>query len=123
MAERLSCWKCGTVLSLTSVTRRDECPGCRAELHVCRMCRFFDPNVSQACREPIAEPVLHKERANFCGYFEVSANAYRAASDGQRARQQLESLFGAEAGRAATDSEDSARAALDELFGNKGPKS
>lgn len=114
MAEALSCWKCGTSLEAIAVARTDECPACRAELHVCRMCRFFDPGVSQACREPVADPVSDKERANFCGYFEPSPRAWRP-SQGSRSRQQVEALF---RGEAADDApQDDVREALERLFG------
>ena len=54
-----------------------DCPSCRAELYVCRLCRFFDPRVAQQCREPLAEDQRDKTRANFCGYFVPRPDAYR----------------------------------------------
>ena len=123
MADPLTCWKCGSLLPFLSLARRDECPACAAELHVCRMCRFYDPGVSQACREPVADPVLDKQRANFCGYFEPAANAFRAADGGAaRARQELEALFGRGPGGDESDPRESGRAALDDLFGPPGSK-
>lgn len=125
MADRLACWKCGSSLEFLSLARRDECPACAAELHVCRMCRFYDPGVSQACREPVADPVLDKERANFCGYFEPAPNAFRPADGAAaRARQELEALFGKVpmGERAPGESTDTARAALDRLFGPSATK-
>lgn len=93
----LVCYSCGASLSeLTLPLRRLEvCPSCEAELHVCRMCRFYDTSVAKACREPIAEEVRDKERANFCDYYSPRADAY-VAPDGaaERARAELESLFG-----------------------------
>ena len=43
-APPIVCWKCGASLADLSLPfgRRDECRACRAELHVCRMCRFYD---------------------------------------------------------------------------------
>lgn len=125
MADRLTCWKCGMLLELTSAARRDECPECAAELHVCRMCRFYDPRVSQACLEPVAEPVLDKERANFCGYFEPTPNPYRFGDDeAARSRQELEALFGGApaSGVGRGESQDGARAALETLFDPLGDK-
>ena len=71
MSEVLSCWKCGHALDDVPLPlrRRDECPACGTDLHVCRMCEFYDPSVAKSCREPIAEEVTDKERANFCDYF------------------------------------------------------
>jgi len=94
----LQCWKCGAPLTDVPLPlgRYAECLACRAELHVCRMCRFYDPRVANACREPVAEPVQDKERGNFCGYFEAVAGAYRPADTAaaEKARDELEALFG-----------------------------
>jgi hypothetical protein len=98
MAHDLVCWKCGTSLSELSLPLRrlDECPKCRAELHVCRMCVDYDTSVAKHCREPTADEVSDKTRANFCDHFKPRAAAYTppntAAVD--RARTELERLFG-----------------------------
>jgi len=94
----LQCWKCGADLRALSLplSRRDECPKCRAELHVCRMCREFDPQKAQQCREPTAEEVRDKQRANFCDFFVPRPGAYTApvTAEADRARSELEKLFG-----------------------------
>jgi len=94
----LVCWKCGAALATLSLplSRRDECPRCRAELHVCRMCADYDEHVAKRCREPIAEEVSDKERANFCGYFAPRAKAWTPpdTSAAEQARLELEKLFG-----------------------------
>lgn len=76
------------------VGREEYCRACRAEVHACRMCRFYDLSKARHCAEPVAEPVQNKERANFCGYFEPVAGRYQAASptDGA-ARLALDALF------------------------------
>ena len=99
MAHDLVCWKCGASLAaLTLPLRRlDECPACRAELHACRLCVEYDTRVAKHCREPTAEEVRAKDRANFCDHFKPRAGAYpapdRAAIDAARAA--LDKLFGA----------------------------
>ena len=62
MAHDLVCWKCGASLAeLTLPLRRlEECPECRSELHVCRMCVEYDTRVAKHCREPTAEEVSDK---------------------------------------------------------------
>ena len=67
MSHTLKCWKCGASLAELSLPLRriDECRACRAELHVCRMCEFYDTTVAKSCRETIAEEVKDKQRANF----------------------------------------------------------
>ena len=78
MAHDLVCWKCGAALAeLTLPLRRlDECPKCHAELHVCRMCVDYDIRVAKHCREPTAEEVSDKTRANFCDHFKPRPGAY-----------------------------------------------
>jgi len=94
----LVCWKCGASLAALSLPLRrlDECPSCRAELHVCRMCVDYDPRVAKQCREPTAEEVRDKTRANFCDYFKPRPGAYvpTDTSEAERARAELEKLFG-----------------------------
>jgi ribosome-binding protein aMBF1 (putative translation factor) len=57
--------------------RLDACKQCHAELHVCRMCMDYDVKVAKHCREPTAEEVSEKTRANFCGFFQPRINAYK----------------------------------------------
>jgi len=98
MAHDLVCWKCGASLAeLTLPLRRlDECPKCRAELHVCRMCVDYDIRVAKHCREPTAEEVSDKTRANFCDHFKPRPGAYTPPNTAEidRARAELEKLFG-----------------------------
>lgn len=80
------------------VGMRDACPGCGADLHVCRNCAHHDPGAYNACREPGAERVLDKERANRCDLFapgegEGAGNAEAGDAARQRAREELDRLF------------------------------
>lgn len=96
MSKALICWKCGSSLADLSVPflRTEECRACRAELHVCRLCRFYDTTKARQCAEPVAEPVQDKTRANFCGYFEPVAGRFKAASPtASSARAALDALF------------------------------
>jgi hypothetical protein len=117
----LHCWRCGA--SLTELTppieRRDECPACRAQLHVCKFCEFHDPKVAKQCREPVADEVREKERANFCGYFKPNPHAYVPADSAaaNRAKAELDALFGM--GGGASSMTSSARDKLDDLFDKK----
>jgi hypothetical protein len=98
MDHGLRCWKCGVSLAdyTLPLRRIEECRACRAELHVCRMCEFYDTAKAKHCRETIADEVKDKERANFCDYFRPTASAYQAGatSAAERARLELEALFG-----------------------------
>lgn len=94
----LVCWKCGASLAdLTLPLRRlEECRTCHAELHVCKLCEWYSVAVAKQCREPIAEEVKDKERANFCDYFKPRAGAYTKAdlTAAERAKADLAKLFG-----------------------------
>jgi hypothetical protein len=98
MDHGLRCWKCGVSLADYSLPLRrlEECRACHAELHVCRMCEFYDTSKAKHCRETIAEEVKDKQKANFCDYFKPTPDAYRpgAASAADKARAELEALFG-----------------------------
>lgn len=98
MDHGLRCWKCGASLAdyTLPLRRLEECRACNAELHVCRMCEFYDTTVAKHCRETIAEEVKDKLRANFCDYFRPTPSAYRpdGTSAADRAKAELEALFG-----------------------------
>jgi hypothetical protein len=121
----LLCWKCGASLDAEPLplARLAECPACHADLHVCRLCEFYDPGVANSCREPIAEVVNDKEHANFCGYFQPRSDAWAesAADPARQAKARLNALFGnapaAEPEDSAGDAER-ARRRLDDLFGS-----
>ncbi len=119
--DELFCWRCGA--SLTELTlpleRRDECPACHAQVHVCKLCEFYEPKVAKQCREPIADEVKDKDRANFCGYFQPNPHAYQAVdqSGSTSARGDLDALFGGAEPSPAGSSD--ATDALDQLFGKK----
>jgi len=65
------CWKCKKEISLEKIARSDECSFCHADLHVCRMCDFYESGAHNDCRESSADMVTDKERSNFCDYFRV----------------------------------------------------
>ena len=87
---KLFCFSCKKELSFSgTIGRREECPHCRADVHVCKNCNFYDSKAYNECREPSADVVREKDRANFCDYFtpstgipaEDKAAALRAAAE------------------------------------------
>jgi hypothetical protein len=101
MTHNIACYRCGASLADLSLplSRQDECPGCGNYLHVCVMCTNFDKFVPKQCREDDAEEVTEKARLNFCDWFVPSETAFNPGSKASedRARTELESLFGAQA--------------------------
>lgn len=95
---RLSCWKCGEDLKSVPrpFSRFAECPACKTELHVCRMCRHYDTRYVGQCNHDFADKVLMKEKGNFCSHFKPDPRAFRGAADPEKekAEQALQSLFG-----------------------------
>jgi len=84
------------------------------------MCVYFDTAVAQQCREPVADPVSDKQRANFCGYFQINPHAFTVPSDQTTAsRRQVDALFSGESPAAASETsttEDELRKELEQLF-------
>lgn len=98
MTQGIACFRCGASLGMLSLplSRRDQCPDCSADLHVCKMCVHFDATVPRQCREDGAEDVTEKERANFCDWFAPSDAAFDPArkSQAEAAKNALSALFG-----------------------------
>lgn len=98
MSHKIACYRCGESLAGLSLplSRQDQCPSCSADLHVCRMCVFFDASVPRQCREDGAEDVTEKERPNFCDWFKPSETAFDPGrrEQAETAAQQLAALFG-----------------------------
>ncbi len=117
---KLVCWRCGAAIADDDLPlrRADICRSCSADLHVCKLCVFYNPRVADACEEPIALAVGNKERSNFCDYFKPKAGAWVAGKDAaqQRAQSALDALFG---GTSAANTDlpgDAALSDLDRLF-------
>lgn len=104
------CYFCGSNLSAAPPGRLDECANCGRYVHVCRMCRSYDPTeTSKQCREDDAEAVQDKQAANFCDYFRLRADAFDPAAikADAAARSRLANLFGEPASDRPTQNEPS----------------
>jgi hypothetical protein len=96
------CQACGAELGYKPgdiVGRNHTCPGCNAELHACVQCAHHDPRAANECREPQAERVDDRRKANFCEYFALRRERAAAGGSGgaptraDAARARLDSLF------------------------------
>jgi hypothetical protein len=98
MGEALVCWKCGASLKEVPIplSRISVCLSCRAELHVCQLCAFFDTRKAEGCSEQRADPPKDKQRANFCEFFQPRGDAWQAPdhSAADQAKDALQKLFG-----------------------------
>ena len=73
-ANKITCYSCKKQLELDAtqkVLRHEECEHCQTSLHCCKMCIFYDDKVYNECKEPLAERIVEKEKANFCSYFKI----------------------------------------------------
>lgn len=92
---RFSCFACQKeMVFIDSVGRREECPYCGADAHVCKNCALYDRHAYNECRESSAEVVREKERSNYCDWF--TAGTGGGLAQAQREQQVLsaaEALF------------------------------
>jgi hypothetical protein len=91
----MKCFHCGREIELTGrLGFRETCSDCGRFLHVCLNCDFYDPTFNNQCREPQAERVVDKDRANFCENFvpQKASEPGRLAPSSD-ARTKLEALF------------------------------
>jgi len=87
------CYFCGADIELSDkVFRKDQCPGCRRDLHACVQCKFYDPRAYNQCAEPMAERVVDKEKANLCTYFQFAGKKASEVSS-EDAKKKWEELF------------------------------
>lgn len=95
MPLKVSCFSCHKELQFSDakISFREECPHCRADVHVCKNCQFYDPKAYNECREPSAEVVREKERANYCEYFTPRSGGEGAVDKAAALRAAAEALF------------------------------
>jgi len=91
----MNCFHCSRQIQLRQrIGFREMCPQCERPLHVCLNCDFYDAAFNNQCREPQAERVVDKDRANFCEYFAPrNASRPQTSSAVNSARAHLENLF------------------------------
>jgi len=98
--EVVKCSSCGakapSVIELES-----SCSKCRAELHTCRQCNYFDPGSRFECSKPIVKKIVNKNARNTCELFAPRTVVERETSSGTGtssggpidARQAFSNLF------------------------------
>lgn len=84
---KTKCYKCQHELEFNSIipfSRQESCPKCFTDLKCCNMCQFFDLHADNQCREPQAERIIDKAKANFCSYFKLTSASIVAGANSQR---------------------------------------
>lgn len=72
---KVKCFSCKKELEFDqgfNISRTEECPYCYANIHSCKMCKFFNTSSYNNCSEPSAERVVEKEKANFCDFYQLT---------------------------------------------------
>ena len=112
------CWSCH--LSIADeplpLSTYAECRQCRAQLHCCRQCQHFNPQLRVDCDESRAESHTDREKANFCDWFKLRSEFVESDETTLAAdhRVELNALFGTDSGLRETPSDG--RTQLDNLF-------
>ena len=85
------------------------------------MCAFFDTSVANSCREPVADRVMDKDRANFCGYLQPSSRPWQPADteQGRHSEHELAALFGVSSQTGEENKSGDPLNELESLFGAK----
>ena len=84
------CRTCGREIA----SEAPSCPHCGADLHVCKNCRLYDPNLHNQCREPEASFIRDRAEANFCTHFDFKdSDGWKQDTSVASAKAKLEALF------------------------------
>ncbi|MCC6998275.1 MAG: hypothetical protein IT370_26910 [Deltaproteobacteria bacterium] len=93
------CYSCGNeqhfeVKVGVKVGRRDSCPHCGVDMHVCKNCALYDESLHNKCREPEAAFIRDREAANFCSHFDFkNKDKHVAQASVEDAKAKLNALF------------------------------
>jgi hypothetical protein len=97
--EMYRCSMCGSSIAL-EVGLETQCPKCKADLHTCKQCTFFDTSARFECTQPIPERVAPKNVRNECTFFAAKKSVERDTSSQtpgkakpQTAREAFDALF------------------------------
>lgn len=78
-------------------SRKDSCPHCGGDLHICLNCRFYSEKSHNKCLEPSAEFQRTRDRANHCEYFSFREGGLSNGKGGidlkEETKRRFEGLF------------------------------
>lgn len=92
----MNCYKCSKELSLKSdqiISRQEVCPHCYASIHACFQCFFYDKNSYNECKEPMADRITDKEKANFCDFYKIKTQSNNPEDEKAAALKAAMDLF------------------------------
>jgi hypothetical protein len=92
--EVVKCAACGAKVA-GLINLASSCEKCKADLHSCRQCTYFDPSARFECRKTIPARIMDKHARNMCELFAPRTVVERETSSGppKDARQAFANLF------------------------------
>lgn len=92
--ESVKCSSCGAKV-VAGISAESSCTKCKAELHTCRQCNYFDPSARFECSKSITARIVNKNARNACELFAARTVIERETSSGapKDARQAFANLF------------------------------
>lgn len=92
--ETVKCSSCGAKAP-PQIKGDSTCPNCRADLHTCRQCAYFDPRARFECGKTITARIVNKNANNLCDLFAPRTVVERQTGSGAPtdARQAFANLF------------------------------
>ena len=92
--ETVKCSSCGAKAP-PQIKADSTCPNCRADLHTCRQCAYFDPSARFECSKTITARIVNKNANNLCDLFAPRTVVERQTGSGAPtdARQAFANLF------------------------------
>ena len=79
--ESVKCAACGAKAP-SNISSESSCTNCRAELHTCRQCNYFDPSARFECSKPVTKKIVNKNARNTCELFAPRIVVERQTSSG-----------------------------------------
>lgn len=89
-----NCYFCKTQLETKIVYRTSICPKCSKDLKICYNCKFYSPGAPYDCKENIDQPIIDKDRSNFCDHFQLANRSFTRNDKVEDAKDNFEALFG-----------------------------
>ena len=73
------CSMCGSTVAM-EIELNTQCPKCKADLHSCKQCTFFDSAARFECTQPLTERIPRKNIRNLCTLFAAKKVVERETS-------------------------------------------
>jgi hypothetical protein len=92
--EVVRCASCAAIVP-AEIDFASKCPRCKADLHACKQCSYFDTSSRFECTQPVSARIPKKEVNNQCSFYAPRTTVERETSSTKPmdARQAFENLF------------------------------